>query len=67
MKKHSSRPVGGAEMGREDSGKVAAGGPGETGNCGVGRSHIHMQIKWEEQLGNERPCNPGLQRGGNKA
>ena len=47
-KKHSSRPVGGAEMGsrvERTRSKVAAGGPG--------RSYIHLQKNPKEQLGND--------------
>ena len=52
QKKHSSRPVVRAEMGiqgGEDSGKVAAGGPGWVRRRW--QSHIYMQINQEEQLG----------------
>ena len=47
-KKHSSRPVEGVEMGGwggEDS--------WQGGSWWSGRSHICMQINWEEQLGSD--------------
>ena len=50
-KKHSSRPVGGVEMGswgEEDS-------QGDSG-WQTGWSHICMKINWEEQLGSEIDC-----------
>ena len=55
-KKHSSRPLGGAEMdswAESTLSKEAVGGPG---------GPTFPQINWEEQLGSKnRPCNPGFQ------
>ena len=51
QKKHSSRPVGGAETGSQGvrtCGEMAAGGPSKSG-----RSHIRVRINQEEQLGSE--------------
>ena len=45
-KKHSPRPVGGVETGSRV--ERMQGGALQTG-----RSHIHVQINWEEQLGSE--------------
>ena len=74
-KKHSSRLVGGAEMGsREEKthGKAAAGGPG------LARQQLIEPVRWRlvEQVvphscadklggtrGARRPCNPGFQCG----
>ena len=67
-KKHSSRPVGGAETGswggedsqqgngwRTGAGEVAAGGLGEEAAGGV-QSHIHVQINQKEQLKSKTIC-----------
>ena len=51
LKKHSSRPVGGVKTGsrgREDS--------QQGGGWWSRRSHIRVQINWEEQLGSETDC-----------
>ena len=48
-KKHSSRPVGGAEMGSW-GGEDSYQGRGWQS----GQSHIHVQINLEEELGSER-------------
>ena len=65
-KKHSSRPVGGAETGswaERTRGKAAAGGPSEVADCGVGWEKL--QLASESAAGGlgDRPCNPEFQRG----
>ena len=55
-KKHSSRLVGGADMGsqgRRTCKKVAAGGMGRWGGSWWTGIPIHMRISWQEQLGSE--------------
>ena len=55
-KKHSSRPVGGAETGSgggEDSQKGRAWWIQRGGGLWIGWSHICVQINWEEKLGSE--------------
>ena len=47
-KKHSSRPVGGAETGSQDGEDSQ-----QAGSWRSRRSHIHVQINQEEQLGSE--------------
>ena len=66
-KKHSSRPVGGAETGcwsERTQGKVVAGAPGRAGLVEVERGIPHLSV---EKLGGitvteeqDRPCNPGF-------
>ena len=44
-KKHSSRPVGGAETGSQverTHGKAAAGGPSEVADCGAGWAKLQL-------------------------
>ena len=55
------RPVGGAESTHS---KAAAGGPSKVADCGAGRAKL--QLAGEAAAGGpgDRPCNPGLQRGG---
>ena len=65
-KKHSSRPVGGAEMGsrmERTHGKPGAGGPSKVADCGVG--WVKLQLASEAAGGGpgDRPLNPGLQYG----
>ena len=57
-KKHSSRPVGGAEMGSRGREDLQQGNGWQTG-----QSHISVWINWEEQLRSDRPQNPGSQCG----
>ena len=63
-KKHSPRPVGGAETGSrggKDSGKVVAGRPSEVVDCGAGRAKL--QLAGEAAAGGpgDRPPNPEFQ------
>ena len=48
MKKHSSRPVGGAEMGsrmERTHGKPGAGGPSKVADCGVGWARLQLAAR----------------------
>ena len=63
-KKHSSRPIGGAERGSQaerTQGKAAAGGPSKVADCGGGWAKL--QLAGEAAAGGpgDRPHNPGLQ------
>ena len=61
-KKHSSRPIGGAETGswaERTHGKVGAGGPGWVRWQLADQAVPHcMWIKWEEQRGSKTDHNP---------
>ena len=65
-KKHSSRPVGGAETGswaERTHGKAAAGRPSKVVDCGAGWAKLQLASEGVAGGLGDRPRNPGLQHG----
>ena len=65
-KKHSSRPLGGAEtvsQAERTHGKVVAGGPREVADCGAGWEKLQLAGKSAPGGPSDRPCNPEFQHG----
>ena len=63
-KKHSSRPVGGAEMGsraERTRGKVVTGRPSEVADCGAGWAKLQLASEAAADGLGDRPCNPEFQ------
>ena len=68
-KKHSSRPVGGAETGSQverTRSKAVAGGSGEVADCGAPGARLQLASRSAAGRPSNRPQNPGLQRGETK-
>ena len=65
-KKHSSRPVGGLEIGSQAErtpSTVAAGEPSEVVNCGAGQAKLQLASGAAAGGPSDRPCNPEFQCG----
>ena len=68
-KKHSSRLVGGTEMGsrvERSCGKVVAGGPSEVVDCEAGWTKLQLASEAAAGGPGNRPRNPEFQHGGKK-
>ena len=64
--KHSSRPVGGVEMGsgvERTHSKAAAGGPREVAYCGAGRAKLQLACEAAAGGPGDRPHTPEFPRG----
>ena len=69
-KKHSPRPVGGAETGNRverTPGKAAAGRPSKVADCGAGRAKLQLAGKAAAGGPGNRPYNARAPVRGNKA